>query len=84
MYEVNIKNFQKNKIRFNKLNYYQINKKMKKVIDICIIIQEKIWIKFNLYLIKKMIKNKATIIKNRYYIQANIRTNIIILWIVPT
>lgn len=42
MYEVNIKNFQKNKIRFNKLNYYQINKKMKKVIDICIMIQEKI------------------------------------------
>lgn len=57
---------------------------MKKVISICIMIQEKIWIKFNLYLIKKMIKNKATIIKNRYYIQANIRTNIIILWIVPT
>lgn len=84
MYEVNIKNFQKNKIRFNKLNYYQINKKMEKVISICIMIQEKIWIKFNLYLIKKMIKNKATIIKNRYYIQANIRTNIIILWIVPT
>lgn len=84
MYEVNIKNFQKNKIRFNKLNYYQINKKMEKVISICIMIQEKIWIKFNLYLIKKMIKNKATIIKNRYYIQANIRTNIIFLWIVPT
>lgn len=84
MYDVKIKNIQKNKIRFNKLNYYQINKKMEKVISICIMIQEKIWIKFNLYLIKKMIKNKATIIKNRYYIQANIRTNIIILWIVPT
>lgn len=84
MYDVKIKNIQKNKIRFNKLNYYQINKKMEKVISICIMIQEKIWIKFNLYLIKKMIKNKATIIKNRYYIQANIRTNIIFLWIVPT